>query len=117
MNQATIPLYIRFGSIPKSQKSKVYASDQVIGEEPGLSVYRAVEANGIYFPIMENDFIESGIFDYFKFLFEAVKKEDRKVYLVTGDESRFQGHDREVLLMNVKIIKDFTSIYTHLFDY
>ncbi len=116
MKQATIPLYIRFGNIPKNQKSKIYAGDQVVGEEPGVSVYRAVEVAGIYFPLMEPDFIDDGIMDYFQLLFESVKDEKKKVLVVTGDELRFEGHDREVLLTNVKIIKDYTKVYTHLFD-
>lgn len=116
MKQATIPLYIRFGDIPKSKKSKIYAGDQVVGEEPGLSVYRAVEVNGIYFPLMESDFVDDGIIDYFQLLFESVRDENKKVLVVTGDELRFEGHDREVLLTNVKIIKDYTKVYTHLFE-
>lgn len=42
MTQAVVKLYIRFGEIPPTGKSKIYASGEPIGEELGVSVYRAV---------------------------------------------------------------------------
>ena len=110
MNQANARLYIRFGEIPPTGKSKVYASGEPIGEELGVSVYRAVEANGMYFPLLPEEANEAGVADYFRLLMES----DTRVYLVTGDEMRFEGHDREPLLMNPTVISDITHYYRKL---
>lgn len=107
MNQAVVKLYVRFGEIPPTGKSKVYASGEPIGEELGVSVYRAVEANGMYFPLLPEEANEAGVADYFRLLMES----DTRVYLVTGDEMRFEGHDREPLLMNPAVISDITHYY------
>ena len=52
MKQAVVPLYIRFGEIPKDEKSKVYRSDSIVREEAGVSVWRAIENCGCYYPIL-----------------------------------------------------------------
>lgn len=109
MKQASAPLYIRFGEIPKNGKSKIYAGDQVVGEEPGLSVWTAVECNDMYWPLLPEAANENGIADYFDLLLNS----DKKVYLVTGDELRYEGQDREPLLQNVVVIKEITHYYRH----
>lgn len=108
MKQATLPLYIRFGDIPKDENSIVHFGDAIIRKEGGVSVFRAVEANGMYYPMLPDDVNEAGIADYFDFL---LRRQDRPVYLVTGDEIRLEGADREPLLQNVIIIKDLTHYY------
>lgn len=96
-----LPLYIRFGDIPKDKQSKVHFSDAIIRKEGGVSVWRAIYADGYYFPIMPNDVNENGIIDYFRFLFS-----DKPIYLVTGTEMRIEGADREPLLCDdITIIK------------
>ena len=107
MKYATVPVYIRFGEIPKNKKSKIYAGDQIVGEEVGVSVFRALESNGFYYPALPEDVNENGIMDYFQFLLNS----DKKVYLVTGDEMRFEGQCREPLLQNVVVIKEITHYY------
>ena len=107
MRTETIPLYIRFGEIPPNEKSKVHISNQVLREEAGVSVWRAVKANGEYYPVMPDEPNESAIADYFNFIMNC----DCNVYLVTGDELIIEGADREPLLTNVKIIKDITYTY------
>ena len=107
IKQAKAPLYIRFGEIPTSGHSKIHASDEVIGEEVGISIYRAIESNGLYFPELPEDANESGIFDYFEYLLHS----DKKVYLVTGTEMRFEGQDREPLLSDATVLKDITHYY------
>ena len=88
--QASLPLYIRFGEIPKDGKSKVHRGDQVVREEAGVSVWRAIEDCG-----------------YFHFLLHS----DSKVFLVTGTEMFIEGADREPLLMDCKVIKEITHYY------
>ena len=107
MNQAGAPLYIRFGEIPKSGRSRIHLSDDDQFEEPGLSVWPAVESNGMYFPVLPEDTNDNGIMDYFELLF----RQDRPVYLLTGDEMRLEGQDREPLLMNFTVLKEITHYY------
>lgn len=104
MKQASVPLYIRFGEIPLDGKSKVYRGDEIVREEAGISVWRAVENCGYYYPILPEEPNENTISDYFDLLFHS----DKKVYLVTGTEMFIEGADREPLLMDVKIIKEIT---------
>ena len=107
MEQASIPLYIRFGEIPKNGKSKVHFGDEIICEEAGLSVYEAIEFCGRYYPKLPDLCNESTIGDYFGFLLDS----DTKVYLVIGDRLRIDGHDNEPLLVNVKVLKEITHYY------
>lgn len=107
MNQATIPVYIRFGEIPEDGISRVHRSDAVVREEGGLSVWRAIREGNKYYPIMPDEPNENTIADYFK----QVSQDHDKVYLVTGDEMFIEGADREPLLINYVIIKDITWMY------
>lgn len=107
MKQASIPLYIRFGEIPTDEISEVHRGDSVIREEGGVSVWRAVESNGLYYPILPENPNKNAIADHFVLLLES----DKNVYLVTGDELFIEGADREPLLNNVKIIKEITKYY------
>lgn len=107
MKYASLPLYIRFGEIPLDGKSKVYRSGQVVREEAGISVWRAVEDCGRYYPVLPDDYNSNTISDYFHMLLHS----DSRVYLVTGDEIFIEGADREPLLMNVVVIKDITHYY------
>ena len=109
MKQAVVPLYIRFGEIPKDEKSKVYRSDSIVREEAGVSVWRAIENCGCYYPILPEEPNENTISDYFDMLLHN----DKKVYLVTGTEMFIEGADREPLLMDVKILKEITDYYIH----
>ena len=87
MKQAAAPLYIRFGEIPKGKKSKVHCGDETVRNEGGLSVWRAVEVNNCYYPILPEEPNDNTISDYFNLLLQS----DRKVYLVTGDELYIEG--------------------------
>ena len=107
MKQATAKLYIRFGEIPKDGKSRVHISGEPCVEEAGVSVYRAVEANGVFYPILPDESNESGVADYFRYLMES----DSPVYLVTGDLMWLEGHDREPLLANPVVVADLTQFY------
>lgn len=111
MEQAKIPLYIRFGEVPKDGKSKIHFGDKVAGIEPGVSVWKAVKANGAYFPVLPEDVNESGIQDYFDELFDK----DKKVYLVTGRELAVTGHDNEPLLYDIKVIKELCHYYENYY--
>lgn len=107
MKQATLPLYIRIGDIPKNKQSKVHRSDQIIRNEGGVSVWKAVEVNGLYYPILPKHPNRNAIADYFDHLLHSKDP----VYLVTGTEIFIEGADREPLLIDIKIIKDITHYY------
>lgn len=102
MKQASIPLYIRFGDIPKDENSAVHFSDAIIRNEGGVSVWKAVEANGQYYPILPEDANESAISD----LYGMLLRNNKPIYLVTGNEMRLEGADREPLLQDVIVIKE-----------
>ena len=110
MKQASIPLYIRFGEIPSDGKSKVHRGDEIVREEVGVSVWRAIENCGYYYPILPEEPNENTISDYFYMLLHS----DEKVYLVTGTEMFIEGADREPLLMDVTILKEITHYYRRL---
>ena len=107
MKQATARLYIRFGELPKDGKSRVHISGEPCVEEAGVSVYRAIEANGVYYPELPEESNAAGISDYFRYLMES----DSPVYLVTGDLLWLEGHDREPLLANPVVVADLTHFY------
>ena len=107
MKQADLPLYIRFGEIPESGRSRIHLDDNDTYEEPGLSVWRAVECSRMYFPVLPEDANENAVMDYFR----LILSQDRSVYLVTGDEMRLEGQDREPLLQNAIILKDITNTF------
>lgn len=97
-----IPVYIRYGEIPIDGKSKIYFGDELVGEELGVSVWETYKVDNVYFPKLPAEPNESAITDYFDFLLSR----NKKVYLVTGNKLKIEGHDREPLLEDVKIIRE-----------
>lgn len=112
MKQTTIPIYIRFGEIPRDGQSKVHRSDDVLRQEGGVSVWRAVEDQGKYWPLMPEEPNDNTIADYFSMLLDWYHS-NKNVYLVTGHEICIEGADREPLLWNCQIIKDISWQYKH----
>mgnify|MGYP001151548439 CR=1 FL=1 len=104
--EASIPIYIRFGELPKEGKSKIYFRDEVVGIEPEISVWEALKVDNAY-PKLPENYNENTLSDYFYELLESKEK----VYLVIGDRIRINGKDNEPLLENVKIIKEITQYY------
>lgn len=109
--QATIPVYIRFGELPKDENSAVHASDAIIRNEGGVSVWRAIEDQGKYWPLMPDNPNDNTIADYFHMLTNLYGCGEGPVYLVIGDEIGIEGASREPLLQNVKIIEDISNYY------
>lgn len=110
MKKATLPLYIRFGEIPEDGKSKVHRSDEILRSEGGISVWKAVEDQGWYWPLLPEEPNDNAIADYFSMLTNRYRS-NKKVYLVTGHELCIEGADREPLLYDCQIIKDITYQY------
>lgn len=95
-------LYIRFGDIPKNEKSKVYNGEIEIGTEKGVSVYPAFEDSegnivlGLSLPITKTSlYTQQHLLEY----------DNRPCYLVSGDYVG-KGTDGEPLLRNIKIIRE-----------
>jgi len=95
-------LYIRFGDIPKDEKSKIYSGETEIGTERGVSVYPAFEnlagniVLGLSLPITKTSlYTQQHLLEY----------DNRACYLVSGDYVG-KGTDGEPLLRNVKIVRE-----------
>ena len=94
------PLYIRFGDVPQNEKSKIYCGEEEIGEENGVSVYRAYEVNGnivigLTLPITQTTLhTQQHLLEY----------DNRPCYLVKGN---YVGEDADgqPLINNVNIIR------------
>jgi hypothetical protein len=86
--------YIRFGDLPKNNKSKNYLINKL---ENGVSVYNAV-LDGEYYKIVLPELTESACVSLSGVL-------RRKCFLVEGDLIGL-GSDNEPLLKNIKIIKE-----------
>lgn len=113
--QAMAPLYIRFGEIPEDCMSHVHRGDSVIRAEGGLSVWRAINADGRFYPMLPDDPNSNTLTDYF----DMMIMENKHVYLVTGREMFLEGADREPLLMPpVIVLGEITHYYrTKFFGY
>lgn len=98
-----IKYYIRFGEIPENETSSIYLGGVKLGDEFGVSVYDAVEMTDGWHVIMPLPITSKQGTTYL-----CLSKQNRNVYLVTGDEIGY-GSDEEPVLKNVKIIKDITE--------
>ena len=107
MKQASAKLYIRFGEIPDGGMSKVHLGEYEARSEGGLSVWKAVEVNGRYYPMLPKHPNLDSITDYFDQLLYS----DKPVYLITGTEIAMEGADREPLLQDWIVIKEITHYY------
>ena len=94
--------YIRFGEIPKNERSSIYKGEVKIGEELGVSVYDAVYINNYWRIVLPNKLKCEIGFDLYNF----ISDKNRKIYLVMGDELSQKGSTNEPLIVNVKIIKE-----------
>lgn len=93
--------YIRFGDIPKGERSTIWRVETEIGKEQGVSVYDYFctdnDTIGVVLPLP----ITENALNTFTNL---VKYDDRPCYLVEGD-CVGKGSDGEPLLRNVNIVK------------
>ena len=108
MTKLSTKYYIRFGDIPKNERSNVHQGDQIVKQENGVSVWNSAIANDIYYPILPVNPNECAVQDYVSFLWG-----NKRVYLVTGDELEEVGSCGEPLLVNVKIVCELTDDYKY----
>lgn len=93
-------LYIRFGEIPKNEKSSIYKIDEKIGEEIGVSCYRGVIYEDKVYILMPH--IPSSTYYW---LIDAYNRKEIPLYIINGDEVG-EGSDGEPLLRNVVVLKE-----------
>ena len=107
--------YIRIGSIPKDERSKVWRGGIMVGEEKGVSCYDALFSHGkwnIVIPSPINEAKVSTLYGLLSQLGMLYKVDDpQRAYLVEG-EWIGQGTDGEPLLRNIRIIEDITEDLT-----
>lgn len=111
-------IYIRFGEIPKDERSKkgngcVGDGYECIGYENGVSVWNAILLDDGYHlvaPINGNS-CTHGDFSSMAFPDDCCGcNPNKKIYVVSGDEVG-KGADNEPLIRNVKIIKELPFDY------
>lgn len=104
--------YIRIGTIPKDEKSKVWRGGVQVGEEIGVSCYDALFSHGkwnIVIPSPINEAKVSTLYGLLSQLGLLYKVDDpQRAYLVEGDYVG-NGVDGEPLLRNVRIVEDITD--------
>ena len=111
-------LYIRFGEIPKNEKSKIgngIIEDgyKCIGCEEGVSVWNAIKLSDGYHLVapLHAKFCTHGDFTRSAFPDDWCGcDEDTKIFVVIGDEVG-KGTDNEPLLKNIKIIEELPYDY------
>lgn len=95
--------YIRFGEIPKNERSGIYAGDAgKIGEEIGVSCYDCVCINEEYrvlLPSCPSRYTCPTLHN----LYDAYIGGEINMYIITGREVG-KGTDNEPLLIDVKIL-------------
>ena len=95
-------MYIRFGDIPKNERSKIYRGEEEIGEEEGVSVYDALIDDwggvtlGLSLPVTRTSLYT---------LQHLIEYDNRPCYLVSGNYIG-KGSDGEPLIRNVKIVEE-----------
>lgn len=111
--------YIRFGEIPKDEKSKIgngCIGDcyETVGHEKGVSVWNcAIDSNGLYCLVAPHGRNSCSYGDFSQAAFPdscCGCDKNGKIYVVTGDEVGI-GSDGEPLLRNVKIVKELPFDY------
>lgn len=102
--------YIRFGEIPKDERSSIYYRGMYCGKEEGVSVYDCAFIRGGYHIIVPCPITMGGLDTLTGFLFY---NKDKPVYFVEGEQVG-TGHDGEPLIHNIKIITDITDRFRNM---
>ena len=108
-------LFIRFGEIPKSERSSIHFHGIHVGYEIGVSVYYGVKINDRWHVVYPNPSNENTACTLQNFLGgqgPGAPNSNQKVYLVSGDVTGI-GCDGEPLIKNVMIIEDLTDNFIY----
>ena len=93
-------LYLRFGKIPKNERSSIYKIEEKVGEEEGVSCYRGVIYKDKVYILMPH--IPSTTYYW---LIDAYNRKEIPLYVIDGNEVG-EGSDGEPLLRDVIILKE-----------
>lgn len=100
--------FLRFGYIPKNERSAIHCNEEIIGYEKGVSVWNC------FFDVVSSKY--ALIYPYFSSRFTECDFEndctgyyykEKPIFLVEGDIVSF-GSDGEPCIRNVRIIKQLT---------
>lgn len=109
--------YIRFGGIPKDEQSIAWSSqNEIIGKEPGVSVYDALylddgDGNWHWHLVIPSPITESTI----DTMVSLITYQHRQVYLVEG-EYVGRGSGNEPCIRNVEIVENITNQFKLIKD-
>ena len=105
--------YIRFGKIPKNEKSRIHLGDD-IRFEIGVSVWDAVKLEDGYHLVAPLQGNSCTYTDFIKMAFPQEWYGDfvshEPIYVVSGEEVG-RGSDNEPLLKNIEIIEELPFDY------
>ena len=106
--------YIRFGPIPKDERSKVFCHGIEVGHEIGVSAYHGVEIDGVWHVVFPNPSNCNTIDTLQAFVGGPGPGSPSSdvVYVITGDQVG-TGCDGEPLLRNIRIIKNITGQFVY----
>jgi hypothetical protein len=99
--------FVRIGDIPENETSGIYRGENKVGEEVGVSVYRAIRSDGKWNIVFPSPLRESRIYTLLQ-LKSQLEGEHAKAYLCGGDVVGF-GSEGEPLIKNVEIFADITD--------
>lgn len=101
--------YIRFGGIPKDEHSLAWSSqNEIIGDEPGVSVYDAVKLDDGYWHLIIPTPITESTIDT---MVSLITYQHRQAFLVEGEYAG-RGSGNEPCIRNVRIVENITEQLT-----
>lgn len=102
--------YIRYNSLPENGKSKIYNKEEVVGEEQGISCWKAKYKNGRWYPVFPKRPTQFTLDD-----FSWMMQVESEVYLISGTQIAV-GSDGEPVVKNAKICKRIKRYSEKEFD-
>lgn len=104
--------YIRYKSLPENGISKIYGKEEVVlGEEKGISCWKAKYKNGRWFPQFPKKPTQFSLDD-----FSWMMQVEGEVYLISGTKIAV-GSDGEPVIKNAKILKRIKRYSMEEFDH
>lgn len=103
--------YIRYKTMPQNGISKIYNKEEVVGEEQGVSCWKAMYRNGRWYPVFPKRPTRFALDD-----FSWMMQVESEVYLVSGTQIAI-GSDGEPVIKNAKICKRIKRYSRQEFDH
>lgn len=106
--------YIRFGAVPKNEKSGVITCGEKITTNVGVPVFDAFYNEGKWQPVLPVPCRKSTVDTINRFMMQSPLFRD-PIFLVTGDKVG-TGFDGEPLIVNVTIIRNISYQFSDVYD-